>query len=196
MSSGGRPRYWLALSERSVGWLLWSIGAAIFVQGHDFNEAHPELVAQYPVLHDIYLNMQTTWEHDIAHYMYAGGGMWMSWVQLFAFRNQIHGPFQRKTLTVWLLGIVMYGLLLAGVAIEFPWGLYVGLAYTIIISAICLIMMVYNRQGLKNGGLRTMGRRMVLQYYLGACVIGFIVIIIWLAIFGFKNRKAAGVAVH
>ncbi|KAI8087834.1 uncharacterized protein B0P05DRAFT_465276 [Gilbertella persicaria] len=191
----------------TVTWLLWSFGAAIYCQFHgvhtaaalfkhpieDFNAAYPDLVIQYPVLQEMYLNMENLWEHYIAHYLYAAGAMVMSWVQLFAFRNQLHGPLPKTTQTVWCIGIIFYGLLLAGVAIEFPVGLYVGLAYTIVIGLICILIMVLNPLNLKRGGLLTMGRRMVIQFYLGACVIGLLVIIIWIGIYGFKNRKAAGV---
>lgn len=142
----------------------------------------------------MYSNMRNLWEHDIAHYMYAAGAMIMSWVQLFAFRNQVHGPLPRATTIVWCIGIVFYGLLLAGVAIEFPAGLIVGLVYTIVIGGICIAMMLFNQKGLSRGGLLTMGRRMVLQFYLGACILGLVIIIIWLGIYGFKNRNAAGVA--
>lgn len=161
----------------------------------DFNLAHPELVQQYPILEQIYLYMENVWEHYIAHYLYAAGAVIMSWVQLFAFRNQIHGPLPTTTKIVWCLGIIFYGLLLAGVAIEFPYGTIVGLVYTILIGLVCIAMMVFNPRGLRRGGLLTMGRRMVIQFYLGACVIGLIIIIIWIGKFGFENRKSAGVAV-
>lgn len=207
--TSGRSNYWGALSEASVTWLLWTVGAGMYCQFHgvhtaaalfkhpiqDFNQAHPELVAQYPVLQDMYLNMQTTWEHYIAHYLYAGGAMIMSWVQLFAFRNQVHGPLPIVTKIVWCLGSIIYGLLLAGVAIEFPQGLIVGLVYTIVIGMICIAMMVFNRKNLPKGGLLTMGRRMVIQFYLGACVLGLLIIIIWIGKYGLLNRKAAGIAV-
>lgn len=150
---------------------------------------------EYPVLQEMYLNMQTTWEHYIAHYLYAGGAMIMSWVQLFAFRNQVHGPLPIVTKVVWCLGSIIYGLLLAGVAIEFPHGLIVGLVYTIVIGLICIFMMVFNRKNLPRGGLFTMGRRMVIQFYLGACILGLIIIIIWIGKYGLLNRKAAGIAV-
>ncbi|KAI9470025.1 MAG: hypothetical protein EXX96DRAFT_492065 [Benjaminiella poitrasii] len=179
MSIGG------ALSEASVIWLLWSL---------DFNLAHPELVSEYPVLHEIYSYMRDLWEHYIAHYLYAGGAMIMSWVQLFAFRNQIHGPLSTMTKIVWSVGIVMYGLLLAAVAIEFPHGTLVGLVYSIVFGLVCLIMILFNRKNLPRGGLFTMGRRMVIQFYLGACILALIVIIIWIGKFGFLNRKAAGIA--
>lgn len=137
--------------------------------------------------------MQTLWEHYIAHYLYAGGAMIMSWVQMFAFRNQIHGPLPKSTRIIFSIGIVLYSLLLAGVAIEFPKGLIVGLVYTIVIGLICVSMIIFNPHNLPRGGLFTMGRRMVLQFYLAACVIGLAIIIIWIAIFGMVNRKASGV---
>ncbi|SAL94849.1 hypothetical protein [Absidia glauca] len=126
------------ISEQSVTWLFWALGAGIFVQGHglhtaaamfkhpvqDFNVAHPDAVAEYPVLYQIYSNMRDLWEHIVAHYMYAFGGMIMSWAQLFAFRHQVHGPLTFGTKVVFMFGSLIYGLLLAGIAIEFPDGLY------------------------------------------------------------------------
>ncbi|KAI8987263.1 hypothetical protein BDF20DRAFT_814859, partial [Mycotypha africana] len=173
------------LSEASFVWLLWSF---------DFNDAHPELVAQYPIMNDIYLNMQTLWEHYTAHYLYAAGAMIMSWVQIFAFRNQIHGPLPLATKIVWCIGTIVYGLLLAAVAIEFPKGLIVGVVYTIVLAVACTSLILLKRQRLPRGGLFTMGRRMVIQFYLGACIIAFVIIIIWIGKFGLLNRKAAGIA--
>lgn len=78
---------------------------------------------------------------------------------------------------------------MAAVAIEFPQGLYgklivksvsvtseqsnwivnniVGLVYTILLGASCILLITLNRQGLEKGGIFTMGSRIVLQYYLG-----------------------------
>ncbi|CAO3588894.1 unnamed protein product [Absidia cylindrospora] len=206
--TGGHSNYCGALSEQSVAWLFWCLGAGIFVQGHgihtaaamfkhpvqDFNLAHPELVSQYPILQQIYSYMRDLWEHVIAHYMYAFGGMVMSWAHLFAFRNQVHGPLTLGTKIVFALGSLVYGLLLAGIAIEFPDGLYVGLVYAIVIGLVCVAIILFKPNGLRKGGLLTMGRRMVPQFYLGSCVVGLIIVIIWIGIFGFQNRLDAGVA--
>jgi hypothetical protein len=151
-------------------------------------------VAQYPVLQEMYLNMENLWEHYIAHYLYAAGAVIMSWVQLFAFRNQVHGPLPLTTKVVWFIGSIFYGLLIAGIAIEFPHGLIVGLVYTLVIGLLCILMMLLNRKNLPKGGMFTMGRRMVIQFYLGACVVGLIIIIVWIGKFGLSNRKAAGIA--
>ncbi|KAG2185039.1 hypothetical protein INT43_000952 [Umbelopsis isabellina] len=206
--TGGKHRFFGAWSERSFALIIWAIGAGIYVQGHGIHLAaamfkHPiqqfnldnlDLVAQYPILNEMYLNMEDLWEHKIAHYMYAFGGMWMSWVQLFLYRNQVHGPLSLFTKIIWIIGTILYGVLLAGVAIEFPDGLYVGLVYTIVIGTICILIITLKANGLRRGGILTMGQRMVIQYYLGACVIGLVVVIAWIAKYGFQNRKAAGIA--
>ncbi|CAO3620741.1 unnamed protein product [Cunninghamella blakesleeana] len=206
--TGGKSNYVFVFSEQTIAWLIWSWGAGIYVQGHgihlasamfkhpvqDFNLAHPDIVAQYPVLQQIYSYMRDDWEHIIAHYMYAGGAMIMSWSQIFAFRNEIHGPIYLRTKIVFIIGLIIYGLLIAGVAIEFPYGLYFGLVYTVVIGLICFLGIAVNRNGLNRGGLFGIGKRLVLQFYLGACIIGLIIIIIWIGIYGFKNRLDAGVA--
>lgn len=142
----------------------------------------------------MYSNMRDLWEHYIAHYMYAAGAMAMSWVQLFVFRNQVHGPLPTTTKVIWCLGSLVYGLLIAGVAIEFPHGLIVGLIYSVVIGLATLTMLLLNKQNLTQGGLFTMGKRMVIQFYLGSCIVGFIIIIIWIGKYGLLNRKAAGLA--
>ncbi|KAH8548795.1 hypothetical protein BGW37DRAFT_514456 [Umbelopsis sp. PMI_123] len=194
--TGGKPRFLGIWGERTFALILWAIGAGIYIQHpiEQFNLAYPDLVALYPVLNEMYLNMEDLWEHNIAHYMYAFGGMWMSWAQLFIYRNQVHGPLPIGSKILWIIGTILYGALLAGVAIEFPHGLYVGLVYTVVIGLICVCMMVFNKNDLRRGGIFTMGRRMVIQYYLGACIIGLIVVIAWIAKYGFANRKAAGIA--
>lgn len=126
--------------------------------------------------------------------------MWMSWVQILAFRDQVNGPLSMLNKVVFALGSLVYGrssppneaktqlydigALLAAVAIEFPDGLYgkykkpgkgflryqylvVGLVYTLVIGSICILIITLNRRRLPKGGILTMGRRTVLQYYLG-----------------------------
>ncbi|KAI8071423.1 hypothetical protein BC940DRAFT_294424 [Gongronella butleri] len=206
IQTGGRSRYWGNLSEQTVCWLFWSMSMGIFVQGHgvhtaaamfkhpvqDFNTAHPDIVAAYPVLQQIYSYMRDVWEHIIAHYMYAIGAIFMSWAQIFTFRNQVHEP-STGTKVIFAIGSLVYGLLLAGVAIEFPYGIYVGLVYSVLLGLMMLLLITMNRRGLRRGGLFTMGKRMVLQFYLGASIVGLIIIIVWIAKFGFKNRLDAGV---
>lgn len=52
------------------------------------------------------------------------GAVWMSWVQIFVFRNQLHGPLKTGDQIVFAIAALIYGLLVAGVAIDFPYGTY------------------------------------------------------------------------
>lgn len=108
-------------------WILWAIGAAIYVQGHsihlaaalfkhpvqDFMTNHPEFMEQQTYaseLTEIYSYMRDTWEHYIAHYMYAFGAMWMSWVQIFfAFRDQVQVDLDVLSKVVFAIGSLIYG---------------------------------------------------------------------------------------
>lgn len=108
-------------------WILWAIGAAIYVQGHsihlaaalfkhpvqDFMTNHPEFMEQQTYaseLTEIYSYMRDTWEHYSAHYMYASGAMWMSWVQIFfAFRDQVQVDLDVLSKVVFAIGSLIYG---------------------------------------------------------------------------------------
>lgn len=64
----------------------------------------------------------------------------MSWVQIFAFRNQLHGPLKTGDQIVFAIAALIYGLLVAGVAIDFPYGTYgtrVGLLLIVIACRHC-----------------------------------------------------------
>lgn len=130
--------------------------------------------------------MEDLWEHKIGHYMYAFGGAWMTWSVCLAYRTQVHPRIEGiGALALWIAGIIVYGLLLAGVAIEFPYGLYVGLVYVCVFGTALGIRLV------RRGVFWSRGRAMVLQFYFGACFVALIVIVIWIARFGFQNRKEA-----
>ncbi|KAI9319456.1 hypothetical protein BX666DRAFT_1854675 [Dichotomocladium elegans] len=141
----------------------------------------------------IYSYMRDLWEHIIAHYMYAFGALWMSWAQVYAYCDQVHGPLSILSKILFAIGSLLYGLLIAGVAVEFPYGLYVGLPYSLVLGIVCACLIMLRPQNLDKGGILTMGRRMVLQYYLGASVVALVIVIGWLAKYGFKNRLEADV---
>ncbi|CAG8788263.1 22977_t:CDS:2, partial [Racocetra persica] len=180
-----KPFVW-GLSERGFLNLWFMIGAAFYAQGagmhstailakhwlQDLIDENPQVVASYPAVNDMLYYFQTTLEHVIGHYMYAFGSVIISWSHLFAYRHQIHKEIQSKR----------------GVAIEFPKGTIVGLAYVLIIGIPLGIYLF------KTGDLLTKGKRLVLQSYLIGYIIGFIIIIIWvIAVGGFNDRKSAGI---
>lgn len=119
--------------------------------------ANPEVADE---LQAIYSYMRNFWEHIIAHYMYAFGtyvpshhleiipidlyyyigAVWMSWVQIFVFRNQLHGPLKTGDQIVFAIAALIYGLLVAGVAIDFPYGTYG--TWVVSLSLLAVIVMI------------------------------------------------------
>ena len=76
---------------------------------------------------------------------------------------------------------------MAGVAIEFPSGLIVGLVY---LGVYAVPLTVYT---FKTGDLFSKGKRPVLQSFILSYGVSLILILIYIAVVGgFKNRKAAG----
>ncbi|KAI8148351.1 hypothetical protein BJV82DRAFT_663731 [Fennellomyces sp. T-0311] len=161
-------------------WLVWSIACGIYVQGHgvhlaaalfkhpvqDFILKHNDLLASNPVLLEeldgIYSYMRNLWEHDIAHYMYAFGAALMSWTQIAAFCDQVHGPLSVPIKVIFCIASLVYGLLIGAIAIDFPAGTIVGLVYTLALGSTCILLITLGRRkDLKYGGLLTLGRRMV-----------------------------------
>ncbi|KAK3818129.1 MAG: hypothetical protein J3R72DRAFT_502643 [Linnemannia gamsii] len=151
-----------------------------------------------------YLLIQDTWEHNISHYMYAFGALGMSWCEMVAYSGQVLpvgvnlarvgqvstnsrlGVRSRKSskrlVFLWILAGVLYGGIVAGVACQYPKGLYVGLVY---IGALFLILVVYILSH-PTRGLFTLGRHYILQTYLISTVVAAVAIVIYLAMNDFK----------
>ncbi|KAG0026979.1 hypothetical protein BGZ81_005971 [Podila clonocystis] len=149
-----------------------------------------------------YMLMQDEWEHTISHYMYAFGALGMSWCEMMAYSGQIlpqgvslaraghlramaqkQGPVPEKSskrlVVMWILAGVLYGGIVAGVACQYPKGLYVGLAYVGVLMSV-LIIYLSSRPKAKRG-LFTLGRHYILQTYLIGCVVALVAIIIYMA---------------
>ncbi|CAG8441011.1 12754_t:CDS:2 [Acaulospora colombiana] len=190
------------LSERSFLNIWFLIGAALYAQGaamhataiiakHNIENlitTYPNITTQYPAVNDSYVYFQETLEHTIGHYLYAFGAVLITWAQLFAYRHQRHYNLHSKvSLFGWILGGILYSFLLAGVAIEFPKGTIVGLAYVLVVGVPLALYL------LKDKSLFSRGKRLVLQSYLLGYVVAFVIIVIWIIIVGgFKDRKSTG----
>ncbi|KAF8930013.1 hypothetical protein BGZ52_001528 [Haplosporangium bisporale] len=152
-----------------------------------------------------YMLMQDEWEHTISHYMYAFGALGMSWCEMVAYSGQIlpqgvslakaghlkamaatQGPVPEKSskrlVALWILAGVLYGGIVAGVACQYPKGLYVGLAYLGVLLSV-LILYLGSRPKAKRG-LFSLGRYYILQTYLIGGVVALVAIIIYMA----KNK--------
>ncbi|KAF9296341.1 hypothetical protein BGZ88_000132 [Linnemannia elongata] len=152
-----------------------------------------------------YLLIQDTWEHNVSHYMYAFGALGMSWCEMVAYSGQVLpvgvnlarvgqistngsrlGVRSRKSskrlVLLWILAGVLYGGIVAGVACQYPKGLYVGLIY---IGALFLILAIYILSR-PTRGLFTLGRHYILQTYLIGMVVAAVAIVIYLALNHFE----------
>ncbi|KAG0341886.1 hypothetical protein BG000_007703 [Podila horticola] len=149
-----------------------------------------------------YMLMQDEWEHTISHYMYAFGALGMSWCEMVAYSGQIlpqgmnlakaghlkamarkQGPVPEKSskrlVALWILAGVLYGGIVAGVACQYPKGLYVGLAYVGVLMSILIIYLGSRPKAER--GLFSLGRHYILQTYLIGCIVALVAIIIYMA---------------
>ncbi|KAF9572537.1 hypothetical protein BGW38_008512, partial [Lunasporangiospora selenospora] len=79
---------------------------------------------------------------------------------------------------LWVIAGVLYGGIVAGVACQYPKGLYVGLIYVPLLLIIVAGFLFYKR------GLFTLGRYYILQTYVIGAIVALVAIIIYMA----KNK--------
>ncbi|TPX69266.1 hypothetical protein SpCBS45565_g02605 [Spizellomyces sp. 'palustris'] len=191
--------------EKYLVGTLFMISAAIYQQGAgfhsaanmfkhpfvDFMDENPDLVSQYSFFNDFRTWVRTDWEHGIAHYMYAAGGILMAFVIAYLYRN-VHDPMRSSIDKVlFVAATLVYGLIIGSVAIEFPKGSIVALVLVVVYGFGVIGSFLFRREGKQ---ARRLGRRYVLQYYLLAYVVAFIIVLGWVAhVRGFGNREDAGI---
>jgi len=119
---------------------------------------------------------------------------------MFAYRNQEHPSLENPIhLIIFLLAILFYSVLFAGVAIEFPKGLIFGYIYLSLYALPLSIYLYFTRDRLQihpQNSWRSIinrGQRLVLQFYLGSYVLAFIIMIGWSGKYGIQSREDAGV---
>ena|SRR6185369_8536332 len=123
--------------------------------------------------------------------MYAGGAILITFCNIIAFRNQRYNSPHSVLLRIgWIIGSLANSILIAGVAIEFPKGTIVGLVYTLVAGILLGIFLF------RVNGISLHSRRLVLQYYFMSSVVALLMIVIWICIHGFTDRKSAGYFTH
>lgn len=193
------------LTNRTVACLtIFFLGLAIYGQGAGFHSAAnmfknalETLPAQDDQVQDLHYYMQTIWEHDTGHYLYAIGLAIMHACQAYAYRD-VKAPQMGLTnigkLLLFLSSAVL-GLLIAGVAIEFPSGTIVGLIYLIfygmgVIGGFLFYQYRYAEQ--ENKEKLFYGQRPVLHHFFLGYVWALIIVIAWIIVVGgFKSRSQA-----
>jgi hypothetical protein len=138
--------------------------------------------------------MENVWEHSVSHYMYAAGGIWVAIVQTYAYRNVLvrEGLTSMVDRGLWLANAVVYGLLIGAVAVDFPSGSIVCLAFLLAYGAGVLGTFAV-RSFWHDGTLLSWGKRYVVQYFLMSYMVALLIVIIWMSIYGTERRGAAGV---
>ncbi|TPX58598.1 hypothetical protein PhCBS80983_g03032 [Powellomyces hirtus] len=226
------PLYFALLVESKVfddrrqGYIVgtvFMIFAGIYQQGAGFHSAsnmfkhpfkeymdlNPSAVATDPFFADFYYWLRTVWEHGVSHYLYAAGGVLMSMVLAYVYRDvcspQPHTAITMSTArgaddmkwnmgdrVLWGIGALLYGLIIGSVAINFPKGSIVALVLILAYGAGVVGTFVIRKEGVR--GTFALGRRYVLQWYLTAYTIALIVVIGWIIhAKGFDNREEAGI---
>lgn len=183
---------------------IWAFAAAVYEQGAGFHSAAcmfknamksiPE-ANQDDIYDDIYWYMKTLWEHLIGHYLYASGYAVMCVCYAWAYRNHtIGGRLGCTPLSLLLSAALLNGIVIAGVAIDFPSGCLVALLYLCLygIGALGLYCVsLYRSGGDKN--IFHFGRRPVIHYYILSYIIALFLIVLWIIIVGgMKTRSQAG----
>ncbi|KAJ3180695.1 hypothetical protein HDU87_001808 [Geranomyces variabilis] len=187
--------------------IAFLIAASIYAQGAAFHsaatmfkhpfkaymDAHPDLVASDPFFTAFYVWLRTVWEHAVGHYLYATGGILMSAILAWSFRDQTAQPgrWRPATRALWTVSVLAYGLIIGAVAIEFPRG-------SIVALLLCIVWLggvgTYLVRSEGKRGWYVLGSRYVLQYYVASYAVALVIVLGWVAhVKGFGNREDAGV---
>jgi hypothetical protein len=139
------------------------------------------------ILAKVYTWMRHDWEHLISHYLYASGGILLSFIYAYSFRNfVVQSRMGYKHQLIWVLAAIVYGLSIGSVAAQFIKGTIVSLVLCIGYGLGILGTFLYRCEG-KNWNC--IGRRIVIQYYILSYVIGLVITIGWIAAKGFNSRN-------
>jgi hypothetical protein len=148
--------------------------------------------ARDPKLEDIYLWMQTTWEHYISHYWYAFGNVGMAMVWAWVCRDLYlpHGLSPSRDRALYVAATISYGIVIGAVAINFPYGSVVCSALCVVYGGFILGPALYQR-----GDMFSWGKRFMLQYFFFSHMLALFICVIWIAaVGGLSNRSQAGLS--
>jgi hypothetical protein len=130
----------------------------------------PSSSISYPILLDVKSWMRDTWEHYISHYMYAIGGILLSWHYTYLYRDFIipNGITNWKPKLIWIANSIVYGLMIAAIGTQYPKGPFVSLGLSILYG-ICFLGSFLFRKG----NMTTFGYCIVLQSYFLSYIVGY-----------------------
>ncbi|KAK9806860.1 hypothetical protein WJX72_005248 [[Myrmecia] bisecta] len=159
-------------------------------------------------LQRMYQYIRGDWEHVYSHYIYLVGALAMSFVHVYAFKDAMHAELQqRMDLVLFWAGVMIYAVLVAGTAINFPYGLIAGLIWICLFAGSWAFWLYHQpdptykplvaaarwKACLRTDSLLfSRGKKLVMQWYLAAYGWALLLILLYICIYGFKSRSAAG----
>jgi len=178
---------------------LFGIFSGIYQQGAGFHSTSimfKNLVRNYydglenpdAKLLEIINVIRNLWEHLISHYWYAIGGILISFLNAYVYREFSVAKFNKSHISMWLGNVLLYGLTVGAVAVQFVGGSVVALVLTVGYGGI----LGYWLWARMKGSMFWRIRYPVIQYYFWAYVIGLLITVGWMAKNGLKNREEAG----
>ena len=181
------------------GLALYGQGAGFHSSSNMFKNALETIITNdddNSDLHDLWFYMRVIWEHAISHYLYAIGYAIMNLCQFFAYRH-IKAPYLGLTKAgkgLLISASIIYALLIAGVAIEFPSGTIVALIYLLVVG-VCVVggfIVMEHRNGDKDIAVH-FGMRPIVHHFALSYVIALIIVVVWMCLYGIKDRSQSGV---
>ncbi|KAF9110357.1 hypothetical protein BGX27_006472 [Mortierella sp. AM989] len=94
--------------------------------------------------------------------------------------SQKNAKSSKWLVLLWVVAGVLYGGIVAGVACQYPKGLYIGSAYVVLMLLVVCVCIIYT-----TGSLFSLGRHYILQTYMIGGVVAAVAIIIYIAANGF-----------
>jgi hypothetical protein len=185
---------------------IFFFGAAIYQQGAGFHSASAmfknaveTLPAQDDQVNDLHYYMRTVWEHEVSHYLYATGLAIMHATQAYAYRYVVSPQLglTKTSKTLLFCSSLLLGLLVAGVAIEFPSGTIVGLIYLVLYGLGCVGGYIfYQHYHYHDKTIFIYGHRPILHHFLLGYLWALTILIVWICVVGgFKSRAEAGTGI-
>ena len=100
------------------------------------------------------------------------------------FRKLGSNNLSRLSIVVWGLCVLVYGVIIAAVAIQYPYGAILGFVLTILYGFGILGFYLKRKPGWK-----VPGRYVMIQHYIASYMIALVILIPWCAIYGIKGRN-------
>ena len=148
----------------------------------------PNAVDAYPIIDDIHSWMRNDWEHLISHYMYAAGGILLSFLFAFLYRDfsvpdGIRSDF--KACAIWVSASISYAIVIGSVAIQFIRGSIVALVLIIVYGFGVLGTFLFRYESRPF----LYGSRLVIQFYMMSYAFALVIVVGWMAKNGLASRN-------